>query len=487
MADVVLKYSSPDGADEIFVERGRVSFGRGSEADYRFSDDGLSRLHATVYQEGGRVWVVDENSTNGTFVNGAKVGPSGTPLNHGDSVKIGNHTTFKVEFLGKSKTAAKPTATAGSKTPQTAAAGANPSNSSPVLIPLLVTGFAVLIIGISAVFIGVTVFGNNNTEVAQNIEDDDEPIENENRNKTDGPDASPTPKSNTKSDKTPGTVVIENNSKLTDSPEAKNQGNNINLPAGKKYQEMSDGEKRQYIAVKAEKVAALIGNRSSGDIPALAIDRIKGFLDAYAKRVSVARMGGCRFGDNLQATYERASKNAPFIIHAFNQEGVDPQIGMYLAMIESEHCVCLQSPTGPLGMFQFTKATGETYGLKTFKGASPSNPDERCQPEPAARAAAKYMKFLTGRYGTGPSSVPLAIGSYNSGEGGLSKNLVTALETNEGLPRDFWSMIANGDKLSKQFQSENFKYVPKYFAAAIIGENPPDFGLTLQPLSTYTK
>jgi membrane-bound lytic murein transglycosylase D len=141
-------------------------------------------------------------------------------------------------------------------------------------------------------------------------------------------------------------------------------------------------------------------------------------------------------------------------------------------------------------MFQFTYATGATYfepsnGIR--KGSTPTNPDDRCKPEPAAHAAAKYMKFLQGRYGTDPSSVPLAIGSYNSGEGGLSTNLKTALESNEGLPRDFWSLIANGDKLSKQFQAENFKYVPKFFAAAIIGENPQDFGVNLQPLSTYTK
>ncbi|MCV4933215.1 hypothetical protein OFC23_32600, partial [Escherichia coli] len=76
------------------------------------------------------------------------------------------------------------------------------------------------------------------------------------------------------------------------------------------------------------------------------------FTDAYAKRIFVKPLSGCRFGDNLQATYERASKNAPFIIKAFNEKGTDPRIGIYLAMIESEHCVCLQSPTGPLGMFQ---------------------------------------------------------------------------------------------------------------------------------------
>ncbi|MBX3300573.1 MAG: transglycosylase SLT domain-containing protein, partial [Acidobacteria bacterium] len=146
-----------------------------------------------------------------------------------------------------------------------------------------------------------------------------------------------------------------------------------------------------------------------------------------------------------------------------------------------------QSPTGPLGMFQFTKATGELHGLKTVSGASPSNPDERCEPEPAARAAASYMKALVARYGTGPASVPLAIGSYNSGEGGLSSNLEKALSSGSGLPRDFWTLISKGELLSKQFQAENFKYVPKFFAAAIIGENPQDFGLDLKPLSTYTR
>ncbi|MGI8811697.1 MAG: transglycosylase SLT domain-containing protein, partial [Pyrinomonadaceae bacterium] len=258
-------------------------------------------------------------------------------------------------------------------------------------------------------------------------------------------------------------------------------------PSLKKYLEMSDGERRQYLGEKAMRIAQIIGNRSSDPIPAAAVDKIKGFADAYASRAKVKPLTGCRFGDNLQTTFERASKNSPFIVRAFNEKGIDPRIGLYLAMIESEHCVCLQSPTGPLGMFQFTKATAEMHGLKVFKGASQSNPDERCEPEPAARAAASYMKALTGRYGTGPSSVPLAIGSYNSGEGGLSSNLQKALDSNQGLPRDFWTLIANGEKLSKQFQAENFKYVPKFFAAAIIGENPQDFGLNLQPVSTYSK
>ena len=188
-------------------------------------------------------------------------------------------------------------------------------------------------------------------------------------------------------------------------------------------------------------IAQVIGNSSSERIPDAAIDKIKGFVDAYATRIKVApKTGACRFGDSLQATYERAAKDAPFVLRAFNEKGVDPRIGLYLAMIESEHCTCLQSGTGPLGMFQFTFATAKLHFSPSdgvVKGASPSNPDLRCQPEPAARAAASYMKALSGRYGTGPMSVPLAIGSYNSGEGGLSNNLEKALSSGQGLPREF--------------------------------------------------
>ncbi len=482
MMDVILIHPTPEGSEEIALESDSLSFGRGSEADYRFDDDGLSRLHTTIYRDGDNLWVVDENSTNGTFVNGDRVEGRGTPLENGDTIRIGNYTDLKVR-LAERQTASE-TVSENRQTQSVSATAAAPIGLS-TLLPIAIIAVALFAISISAAFIVFKYINKNQPEVAnRNTNNDEENSDDEDNSSDETPTKTKTPKVE---NSPKNTSTGNDDSNLTNSPEPQNTPTPIILPSGKKYLEMSDAEKRQFIESRAQKVAAMIGNQASGQIPALAIDKIKGFVDAYAKRVNVAKMGGCRFGDNLQATYERASKNAPFIIHAFNQEGIDPQIGMYLAMIESEHCVCLQSPTGPLGMFQFTKATGEAYGLSVFKGASPSNPDERCKPEPSARAAGKYMKFLTGRYGTGPSSVPLAIGSYNSGEGGLSTNLKTALESNEGLPRDFWSLIANGDKLSKQFQAENFKYVPKFFAAAIIGENPKDFGLSLQPLSTYTK
>jgi pSer/pThr/pTyr-binding forkhead associated (FHA) protein len=476
MNTVKLTYSTPDGPQEIVVEGSKLSFGRGSEAEYRFPDDGLSRLHATIYRDGERVWIVDENSTNGTQVNGTAVPPVGTPLKNGDLIRIGHFTNLRVHVAEE-----KADTPYSAEQPSVSVSSAPPAGPSIGIVPIIVIAAGLFIISVSAVFIGFTVFGRTSAEVVQNRNDELDTDSRDDKESSHSPSPSPT------ATPTPANTQSIDNMTVSNAPIASDNTPQPNIPSGKKYLEMTDVERRQYLEAKAMRVAQIIGNNNGGAIPAEAIDKIKAFADVYARRLNVKPHSGCSFGDNLQSTFERASKNAPFINRAFNEKGIDPRIGLYLAMIESEHCVCLQSPTGPLGMFQFTRATAALHGLKVFAGASPSNPDERCEPEPAARAAASYMKALTGRYGTGPASVPLAIGSYNSGEGGLSSNLEKALSTGQGLPRDFWTLIAKGDILSKQFQAENFKYVPKFFAAAIIGENPQDFGLNLQPLSTYTR
>ncbi len=478
MIEISLIYPTPEGSRSIVMDGEKISLGRGSEVDHRIDDDGLSRLHAVIYREGSRVWVVDQNSTNGTFVNDQPTAPAGTPLRSGDRLRIGNHTVLTVQIAEKSEPQpsieATPVSPAATEDAQIVESVGSPSS----ILPIALIAVAIMVISISLVLIGFAVFGRDNTVVVSRNTDDD-PID---------LSSSPTPKPNPSASPSGSSTPLP--SGTNDTFPDSNAITPTSTPVSKPYPEMTDPEKRQYIETKAMRIAQIIGNSSSEKIPSAAVDKIKAFVDAYSTRIKVKPLGGCRFGDNLQATYERAAKDAPFVIRAFNEKGVDPRVGLYLAMIESEHCTCLQSGTGPLGMFQFTYATAKLHFEPSdgvVKGASPSHPDVRCQPEPAARAAASHMKALTGRYGTGPASVPLAIGSYNSGEGGLSTNLEKALSTNSGLPRDFWTLIANGEMLSKQFQSENFKYVPKFFAAAIIGENPQDFGLKLQPISSYTK
>jgi FHA domain-containing protein len=71
--------------------------GRGAEADVVVDDAGVSRRHAEVHTDGDRVRVVDLGSTNGTFVDGERVGKQGAPLADGSRITMGR-TRIVVRF-----------------------------------------------------------------------------------------------------------------------------------------------------------------------------------------------------------------------------------------------------------------------------------------------------------------------------------------------------------------------------------------------------
>ena len=73
------------------IETMRV--GRGSENHVVLDADSVSRRHAHFEQRGATWYVVDDQSTNGTYVNDELI-PSERPLSNGDRVKIGS-TIFK--------------------------------------------------------------------------------------------------------------------------------------------------------------------------------------------------------------------------------------------------------------------------------------------------------------------------------------------------------------------------------------------------------
>lgn len=64
------------GTDErsrIPIGHNRAVLGRSRDADVRIDADSVSRRHALLWREGGRVWVADLGSANGTFLNGEPV------------------------------------------------------------------------------------------------------------------------------------------------------------------------------------------------------------------------------------------------------------------------------------------------------------------------------------------------------------------------------------------------------------------------------
>jgi hypothetical protein len=68
-------------------EKGRVVLGRGRQVDYQLDDPNVSRRHAVIYWENGRLFLKDLGSTNGTLLNGRPV--SAGPLSRGDVITVG--------------------------------------------------------------------------------------------------------------------------------------------------------------------------------------------------------------------------------------------------------------------------------------------------------------------------------------------------------------------------------------------------------------
>jgi diguanylate cyclase (GGDEF)-like protein len=75
------------------LDAGNVRIGRGPENQIILEGDSVSRRHAHLELRGNAWWVIDENSTNGTYVNDEQI-QRDTPLQNGDRVKVGP-TIFK--------------------------------------------------------------------------------------------------------------------------------------------------------------------------------------------------------------------------------------------------------------------------------------------------------------------------------------------------------------------------------------------------------
>lgn len=85
----------PDGAVHSFpVGDAAVTIGRSPATAIRVAEEGVSRQHCIISPAGGRLIVLDQGSTNGTFVNGALVKQA--RLNDGDVVQVGS-TRIRVQ------------------------------------------------------------------------------------------------------------------------------------------------------------------------------------------------------------------------------------------------------------------------------------------------------------------------------------------------------------------------------------------------------
>ncbi|MCP4806840.1 MAG: FHA domain-containing protein [Proteobacteria bacterium] len=73
-----------------------VQIGRAATNDLALVDPSLSRRHASVWLRGGRTWLADHSSTNGTFVNDKQV-RGAIEITPTDTIRLGNATHLRVE------------------------------------------------------------------------------------------------------------------------------------------------------------------------------------------------------------------------------------------------------------------------------------------------------------------------------------------------------------------------------------------------------
>ena len=239
---------------------------------------------------------------------------------------------------------------------------------------------------------------------------------------------------------------------------------------GKLYQQMSQDERRAFVAEQARRIAREMSGTEyefTADFEAV----VQKFIDKYAKRI------GNNAGErDMRLVFERGRAVAPSLISAFKARNVSPIIGLYLPLIESEY-VNLQSPNsmGAIGMFQFLPKTGQRYGLTT---------QELLDVEKSADAAARYIADGLKQFKDDPMKEALALLAYNRG-GQKTESALQLVLDDQNRRCSICALTAASSRLDDTFQQENVHYVTSFLAAAIIGENPLAFGLQQQPLSSY--
>ncbi|MEA2000398.1 MAG: DUF3662 and FHA domain-containing protein [Actinomycetota bacterium] len=80
------------GEREFSLGDNRSVIGRSDTVDIKLDEAEVSRHHAVVFREGGRIWIVDLSSANGTTVNGNSVTTEAVEIGSGDMLAFGPST-----------------------------------------------------------------------------------------------------------------------------------------------------------------------------------------------------------------------------------------------------------------------------------------------------------------------------------------------------------------------------------------------------------
>ena len=247
-------------------------------------------------------------------------------------------------------------------------------------------------------------------------------------------------------------------------------GRVANAQSNKLYQQMTPSERAAFVSARARSIAR---EMSGNDYQFTQVFEatIQKQVDFYVQRIESDQAGR-----GTRSMFERGQPLASTLSGIFKKHNVSPLIGLYLPAIESAYINIQSANTaGSIGMFQFLPKTGEQFGLTT---------SDLLDVEKSADAAARYIARNLKNFKDDPMKEALAILAYNRGAGNVERDLALLVTADNGAC-SICVLTENSSRLDATFQNENIYYVPRFFAAAIIGENPQTFGLQTQSLSSF--
>ena len=166
---------------------------------------------------------------------------------------------------------------------------------------------------------------------------------------------------------------------------------------------------------------------------------------------------------NVQVGISRSSRYIPMIKGILEQMELPLDL-ISLPLVESNFHPAARSRAGAVGLWQFMERTARASGLRVDWWV-----DERLDPLAATRAAARHLKVLYEQFG----DWELVLAAYNAGSGGVER----AMKAHKA--DDFWDLVGKAGK--RRLHRETQWYVPNFYAAMMILEEPQKFGFEAGP------
>ena len=514
-----------NGKEELELDRALTTIGRASDNVLAFTEDSnVSRYHAEIEKRGdGDFWLFDLNSSNGTMLNGERL-TAERPLSDGDSISIGGSQKVQFFLNGPPKAEAEEeedqpeeeaVETEDEPAPEEEApAEEEPESRSKLSVLFIVAGLAIGLAVISVVVVAVIfmtggggggnggggLFGSSceaqativkpqngdilNTTSAIQIELSDPrvcvqkaiyTIDGEAIASSEEPpfDASIDPNQfpglsdgldhnlkvvlmDADGNEIPQTteVALNFDTLVTDTPPPGNgtgNGSNPGNDNGGPQQQQTPQQNTSVSLNDTKTMSEQIIGKFSGQ--GVYVTGNAGFLDAVNRMTLEYAEPGY---------FERARKYRDVINTEFVQErGLDPPLGFILAMARSKFQPT-NDPAGA-GLWRMDNKLVLEYrynglcGTETIAGEKQS-----C----AAIAASNYVKDIQLKvFGGNPGDIIYVVAAF-----GMSP--LDAAKWKETLPedrKDFWNILSNDPQKQDA--------VARFFAAAIVTENPGRFGL----------